>query len=88
MSAPDNGGMTSSPLPTDTRAPLRLLDRARAALLLIGPADPAAAAARADRRQLRNQARAVRAHRLVVARFGASPAGRAGATLHPGGWGA
>lgn len=79
--------MTSSRLTTDPTAPVNRFDRVRAAMRL-GHAAPLAVAARAERVQRRNQARAERAHRLAVARFGAYPAGRAATTLHHGGWGA
>jgi hypothetical protein len=79
--------MTSSLLPTDPAAPVNPFDRVRAAMRF-GQAAPAAGAARAERVQRRNQARAERAHRLFVARFGSCPAGRAATTLHHGGWGA
>ena len=72
--------MTLRPLTTDTTAP-RPLDTARVAL-------GTWLAARGERAQRRNEARAVRAHRLAVARFGEYPTGRAATALHHGGWGA
>ena len=81
--------MTTSLLTTDTTAPVRLRDRARAALREALPASGTAEMAAAIRAQGAARSAERSRRRAVALQFGAYPAGRSAASvLLPGGPGA